>query len=85
MNKAISLAIEKGGYNNRFHIQCVLLYDHYFLDPLFWQALGKALGWHEPNDVEYYKYYADGQYEQDYTPEQIKENKIDIELATEWE
>lgn len=43
MNEAIKLAIEKGGYKVRVwrdtHEVQILL------DPLFWQALGKALGW----------------------------------------
>lgn len=45
MEKAIRLAIEKGGYSlgtaDIFDYQIVLL------DPLFWQALGKALKWGE--------------------------------------
>ena len=50
MNEAIKLAIEKGGYNST-----VLGWGQIsdkdivgrglILDPLFWQALGKALGW----------------------------------------
>lgn len=54
MNKAIKLAIEKGGYvadellaeklkvgGNIFKVEIYPV----ILDPLFWQALGKALGW----------------------------------------
>lgn len=49
MNKAIKLAIEKGGYylvgasadGNHWSA-----YDNdIVLNPLFWQALGRALGW----------------------------------------
>ena len=44
MNEAIKLAIENGGYfyslkATERHQEVVCL------DPLFWQALGKALGW----------------------------------------
>lgn len=52
MEEVIKLAIEKGGYT---HIQIndddypinpkSLLASALLLDPLFWQALGKALGW----------------------------------------
>jgi len=51
MNEAIKLAIEKGGYppfelsyeqrKRGYSAQG----DALTLDPLFWQALGKALGW----------------------------------------
>lgn len=37
MNEAIKLAIEKGGYKLEKKVP--------INDPLFWQALGKALGW----------------------------------------
>ncbi len=53
MNEAIKLAIEKGGYNNLTVSQMEhakagnLREEFYVLDPLFWQALGKALGWEE--------------------------------------
>ncbi len=46
MNEAIKLAIEKGGYDRMWegthsnHADLIL-------DPLFWKALGKALGWKE--------------------------------------
>ncbi len=61
MNEAIKLAIEKGGYKNPYeyseqvarffprmaghlsHRKMIL--SATALDPLFWQALGKALGW----------------------------------------
>lgn len=46
--KIIELAIE-GGYDPSWNIQAVdefpELYDRACLDPLFWQALGKKLGW----------------------------------------
>jgi hypothetical protein len=54
MNEAIKLAIEKGGYILRKHVKKQFLdgwgvekRDAYEItqDPLFWQALGKALGW----------------------------------------
>jgi hypothetical protein len=42
MDEAIILAIEKGGYEKHrmFHSYADTTHD-----PLFWQALGKALGW----------------------------------------
>lgn len=54
MNNAIKLAIEKGGYRggNQFTQE----YKRHYADPLFWQALGKALGWkglvHKEDGVE---------------------------------
>lgn len=55
MNEAIKLAIEKGGYDNYSHVHpsvreeaIELDSDRIILDPLFWQSLGKALGWKEP-------------------------------------
>jgi hypothetical protein len=30
----------------------ILSYDEFFLDPLFWQSLGKGLGWDETVEVE---------------------------------
>lgn len=47
MDKAIKLAIE-GGYNVgpiEVDMVCDNKYAHYFIDPLFWSSLGKALGW----------------------------------------
>jgi hypothetical protein len=47
MNEAIKLAVEKGGYPHYSHTEEPLMYDAkcmLVLDPLFWQALGKALG-----------------------------------------
>lgn len=44
---AISLAIE-GGYNVgpiEVDIACDHKHAHYFIDPFFWQCLGKSLGW----------------------------------------
>lgn len=54
MNEAIKLAIEKGGYDTsiayRFE-KTVGDADRFATqDPLFWQALGKALGWHSVCD-----------------------------------
>jgi hypothetical protein len=54
MNEAIKLAIEQGGYTFAgFSPQGTLEQAPNFdaeiiLDPLFWQALGKALGWKCP-------------------------------------
>ncbi|MCK9369528.1 hypothetical protein M0R04_06445 [Candidatus Dojkabacteria bacterium] len=53
MNEAIKLAIEKGGYDKERMKYPIAEYNMYLdeliapLDPLFWQALGKALGWAE--------------------------------------
>lgn len=57
MKEAIRLAIEKGGYSLKFaeqryqidvadrsHPGSIAL-TSMFLDPAFWRALGKALGW----------------------------------------
>jgi hypothetical protein len=45
MNEAIKLAIEKGGYEISDQKYAKLMSFPNVLDPLFWQALGKALGW----------------------------------------
>jgi hypothetical protein len=58
MNNAIKLAVEKGGYDTpstkiitlqgrRYGLNTInKWYQAYVMtDPLFWQALGKALGW----------------------------------------
>lgn len=60
MNEAIKLAIEKGGYRPYFKDSSIedsinfILFDYeapshseIICDPLFWQALSKALGWKE--------------------------------------
>jgi hypothetical protein len=55
MNEAIKLAIEKGGYQEPSGYGIEIYFgsnpdyttDTIVLDPLFWQALGKALGWSE--------------------------------------
>lgn len=49
MNEAIKLAVEKGGYKDGQHIDIKYStrHDEAILDPLFWRALGKALGWKE--------------------------------------
>ena len=54
-NETCRVAIKKGGYKNEIGIldttlrleQELSLYEQAFIiqDPLFWQALGKALGW----------------------------------------
>jgi hypothetical protein len=58
MNEAIKLAIEKGGWKPEVlgllitkqlnHPEDYIEKDWAVLQPLFWQALGKALGWKEP-------------------------------------
>lgn len=54
--RAIELAVEGGyhpntvtlGYTDKSLIQDILLFkEETFLDPLFWQSLGKVLGWKE--------------------------------------
>lgn len=45
MNEAIKIAI-KNGYANSFRQQVKSNSEH-LLDPLFWQALGKGLGWRD--------------------------------------
>jgi hypothetical protein len=48
IERAIKEAVEKGDYDDsriELGIQCEDAYDHYLLDPLFWQALGKARRW----------------------------------------
>ena len=62
MKEAIKLAIEKGGYRLSLEKQSIFskvkIYedaqDYYAIiasDPLFWQALDKALGWAEDDSV----------------------------------
>jgi hypothetical protein len=57
-NEAIKLAIENGGYQLTMKSGTEIYLDtpqgkwkeiaeYDYLDPLFWQALGKALGWRE--------------------------------------
>lgn len=66
MNNVIKLAIEKGGY--RFEQQLSVKWNLDFLgaedcpshaeitqDPLFWQALGRALGWREGMYLKWYR------------------------------
>lgn len=52
MKEAINKAIE-GGWRKDFQWESVeemlWLKEKFLLDPLFWQALGKAMGW-KPND-----------------------------------
>lgn len=55
MNEAIKLAIEKGGYKSLFsnfkdeELNRIAQYLS-LLNPLFWQALGKALRWPTPEE-----------------------------------
>ena len=50
INEAIQKAIE-GGWKKSFYSPHLLeIYEVYFLDPLFWQALGKAMGWDKKMD-----------------------------------
>jgi hypothetical protein len=53
MNEAIKLAIEKGGYKtvSEEHWKQYGVKEFIILDPLFWQALGKALGWNETDKL----------------------------------
>jgi hypothetical protein len=47
MNEVIKLAIEKGGYKTQpsYDLFPATSEPYILLDPLFWQALGRALGW----------------------------------------
>lgn len=48
MEKAIKRAIEGGWEDKMFGMDCETdTFDHALLDPLFWQALGKAERWEE--------------------------------------
>ena len=61
INEAIKKAIEGGWFpkatrlqfvfEERGHVEVFEDY-HIFLDPLFWQALGKSLGWSEENEYK---------------------------------
>ena len=42
IKQAIQLAKESGYITS---YDCINGQDHFFLDPLFWQSLGKTLGW----------------------------------------
>ncbi len=52
MNEAIKLAIEKGGYDlphpTEYYGETEFVW--FVQDPLFWQALGKALGWRQTQE-----------------------------------
>jgi len=65
MNEAIKLAIEKGGYEMLANQKAIVeihfrkfgkntarrIFETFILqDPVFWQTLGKALGWGECNE-----------------------------------
>jgi hypothetical protein len=57
IEQAIEDAVEKGGWKQPGDgwISCDLEHtDHYFLNPLFWQALGKARGWKGITERTYY-------------------------------
>lgn len=56
MNEAIRLAIEEGGYKKDPHLIDLMPLSNKtlalaVLDPLFWQALSKALGWDKTHTV----------------------------------
>jgi len=63
MNEAIKIAIEKGGYKDtekwipleKERVLTLLTREWAFVmvDPLFWQALGKALGWKVGTDKRF--------------------------------
>ena len=80
MNEAIKLAIEKGGYVDPS-------YGHepntVLLDPLFWQALGKASGWKGLDEIDYYQYWLEGEYSCDYQTNEVTETEI--AKAGSWE
>lgn len=65
MNEAIKLAIEKGGYefrnylnNEDAHLMSLPFkeVESIILDPLFWQSLGKALGWGQKDKLFTFAY-----------------------------
>lgn len=45
MEKAIQKAIKGGWSTSYVSLNSRRYHDKYLLDPLFWQALGKSLGW----------------------------------------
>jgi hypothetical protein len=49
-DKRLAEAIEEHG--ERASSSTTFSYDEFFLDPLFWQSLGKGLGWEETVEVE---------------------------------
>ncbi len=56
IEQAIRDAVEKGGYGGGYRYQeakDLLNNDRIFLDPNFWQALGKARGWDKPVGKNY--------------------------------
>ena len=68
MKEAIQKAIE-GGYNKfpgskGFKLKDDILvkwdegqvHNHFLLDPLFWQCLGKALGWNQTKRIKFHKW-----------------------------
>lgn len=49
METAIKLAIEGGWEDRQFGFDCEIdTWQHTTSDPIFWQCLGKALGWKQP-------------------------------------
>lgn len=52
MEQAIELAIKGGWSTSYVSLNSKKYYEKYLLDPLFWQALGKSLGW---NKTEYHE------------------------------
>ena len=77
MNEAIKLAIEKGGWKHRLvetwtdsqwspdRVKVFIdsFWPEIVLDLLFWQSLGKALGWSERETKGHYLYYFDELFE----------------------
>lgn len=52
MEQAIKRA-KTGGYDVIAKAPSYNIYSEMYLDPLFWQALGKAEGWGQKHDMEY--------------------------------
>ena len=49
-DKRLAEVIEE--YGERASSSTTFSYDEFFLDPLFWQSLGKGLGWDESVEIE---------------------------------
>ena len=49
-DKRLAEVIEE--HDGRASSSTTFSYDEFFLDPLFWQSLGKGLGWKESVEVE---------------------------------
>ena len=53
MKEIIQKAIKGGWKNKQYGFDCGIdTYEHYVCDPLFWQALGKALKW--DTEIDYF-------------------------------